>query len=122
MENPQKYFAGLTVPRVERTRNIRWKGNSVCYHSLARHLQLCLFRPGPGATGALLSGVGAGRAARLSAGEVVSIEGEAIRHSRQAGGKAIVHMVSPRLSLLRVIANKARSLLSVRPAFAADGI
>lgn len=44
-----------------------------------------------------------GRVAQLSAGEVVSIDGKALRGSRQAGKKAIVHMVSAWASENRLV-------------------
>jgi hypothetical protein len=127
MESPLKYFAGVTDPRVERTKEhlleeilfmtiaavlsgaASWNDIADYGESKREWLGGFLTLPGgipshdtfnrvfsaldplelencfPGWVKAV---------AKLSAGEVVSIDGKAIRGSRQAGGKAIVRMVS----------------------------
>lgn len=127
MESPLKYFAGLTDPRVERTKEhlleeilfmtiaavlsgaASW--NDIADYGESKRDWLGGFLTLPGGIpshdtfnrvfsaldpleleNCFLGWVRA--VAKLSAGEVVSIDGKAIRGSRQAGGKAIVHMVS----------------------------
>lgn len=127
MESPLKYFAGLTDPRVERTKEhlleeilfitiaavlsgaASW--NDIADYGESKRDWLGGFLTLPGGIpshdtfnrvfsaldpveleNCFLGWVKA--VAKLSAGEVVSIDGKAIRGSRQAGGKAIVHMVS----------------------------
>ena len=127
MESPLKYFAGLTDPRVERTKEhlleeilfmtiaavlsgaASW--NDIADYGESKRDWLGGFLTLPGGIpshdtfnrvfsaldplvleNCFLGWVKA--VAKLSAGVVVSIDGKAIRGSRQAGGKAIVHMVS----------------------------
>ncbi len=110
MKSPLRYFAELTDPRVERTKEhllqeilfmaiaavlcgaeswndiehygkTKRKWNRVFSALDPEELEKCFL-------------AWVREVARLSAGEVVSIDGKAIRGSRQAGNKAIVHLVS----------------------------
>jgi predicted transposase YbfD/YdcC len=127
MENPLKYFAELTDPRVERNREHlleeilliamaavlsgaeSW--NDIEDYGRAKRAWLKTFLRLPGGIPShdtfnrvfaaldpeeLERGFVAwvGSIARLTAGEVVAIDGKTLRGTRQAGGKAIVHMVS----------------------------
>jgi len=127
MESPIKYFAELTDPRVERTKEHLLQDilfiaiaavlcgaegwNEIEDYGKAKQSWLKTFLCLPGGipshdtfnrvfsaldpeeleTGFL---AWVRDVAQLSDGEVVSIDGKALRGSRQAGNKAIVHMVS----------------------------
>jgi predicted transposase YbfD/YdcC len=127
MENPLKYFAELTDPRVERSKEHllqeilfiaiaavlcgaeTW--NDIEFYGktkrgwLKRFLRLPSGIPSHDTFNRVFSALDPEEleacfvawvrtVAQLSEGEVVSIDGKAIRGSRQAGKKAIVHMVS----------------------------
>jgi len=127
MESPIKYFAELTDPRVERTREHLLQDivfiaiaavlcgaeswNDMEAYGKAKEPWLKTFLPLPNGIpshdtfnrvfsmldpepleACFLAWVR--EVAQLSQGEVVSIDGKAIRGSRQAGNKSIVHMVS----------------------------
>src|SRR5664280_1957653 len=83
MDSPLKYFADLRDPRVERTRE----------HLLEEILLIAISALDPEE---LEKGFAAwvSSIAKLTAGEVVAIDGKALRGTSVPGKKAIVHMVS----------------------------
>jgi predicted transposase YbfD/YdcC len=152
MESPLKYFAELTDPRVERTKEHllqeilfiaiaavlcgaeSW--NDIEDYAKAKRPWLKTFLRLPGGIPShdtfnrVFSALDPEEleacflawvrdVARLSDGEVVSIDGKAIRGSRQAGNKAIVHLVSAwananRLVLAqRKVADKSNEITAI---------
>lgn len=127
MESPLKYFAELTDPRVERTKEHLLEEilfitiaavlcgaegwNEIEFYGKTKRAWLESFLTLPGGIPShdtfnrVFSALDPDElescflawvrdVARLSQGEIVSIDGKAIRGSRQAGKKAMVHMVS----------------------------
>lgn len=126
MNNPLKYFAELRDPRVERTREYLLEEILLMVlaavlsgklernrrllegqarvapgfseiaerHSFSRYLQ-------SGHLGAGSGGVGVSSIAKLTAGEVVAIDGKALRATRETGKQTLVHMVSAWLCFFR---------------------
>jgi predicted transposase YbfD/YdcC len=93
MANPLKYFAEMRDPRVERTREHLLE--EILLIAIAAILSFnrvfSALDPEELEKGfvAWVSSI-----ARLTAGEVVAIDGKALRGTQEAGKKAIVHMVS----------------------------